>query len=172
MSNVGYYSHHVVVKTVPSVSVGSVPKGRAHGQGSKRFFECILVISVDSEIGVVADSCSRMVVSHIRCIIARFVNNHLLLSKFASSRILNKLLIIFTRTSASNSSNASSPVVSLVHVIMCSSVRFEIIAHSFPSRILRYTGSCIVKFIQASLEFGEVDGVELSRAFKEGLHVV
>lgn len=172
MSNVGYDSNHVVVKTVPIVSVRSVPEGRSHGQGSKRLFECVLISSVDSEIRVVADSSSSMVVSHIRCIVARFIDDHLVLSEFTSSLVLEELLVVSNGASGSVSRKASSPVVSLVHVIVCSSVRFEVIAHSFPGRILRNASSRIVKFTQASLELGVVDGVVFSRAYKEGLHVI
>lgn len=147
MGNIGNHCNHVVVETVPIVGVRSMPESRPHSKSGKGLLECILVRSVNSEIGIIADSGSGVIVSDIRSIVARLINHHLVLSKFPSCLVLEELFVVTNWASGSICSRkASSPVVSLVHVVVSSSIRFEVIAHTFPSGILRDTSRGVVEF--------------------------
>lgn len=55
---------------------------------------------------------------------------------------------------------------------MGGTIRFKVISHSFPSRILRFRSRSVVKLAQTSLKLGIVDGVKLASSFEENLHIV
>jgi hypothetical protein len=172
MGNIGDHCNHIVVETVSIVGVRSMPESRSHSKSGKGLLECILVSSVNSKIGIIADSGSGVIVGNVRSIVAWLINHHLVLSKFPSSLVLDELFVVTNWASGSISRKASSPVVSLVHVIVSSSIRSEVITHAFPSGILRDTSCGVVEFTEASLQLGKIDGIILSRANEKSLHIV
>lgn len=146
MSNVTDDSNHVVVEAVATVGVRSMPESRAHSESSECFFESVLVIIGYRELSVVTDSCSGVVVSNVGGVVARLVDDHPVLTELCSSLVFKELLVVANGASGSVSRKASSPVVSLVHIIVSSSIGLEIFSHSTPGSILRGTGHGIVKF--------------------------
>jgi len=147
VANIGDHGNHGVVKLEAEVGMASMPEGRSHGKNEESSFKFLSVLFIESPRRIIAHPCGSMVVSHIGCIVARFMDNHTKVSEDTRSSSLVALNI--TSVIPDASIVALTPVVSVVHPVITGAVAEPVNVLLVPHVLLSDGSEVVVPHVHA-----------------------